>query len=246
MIQDAVRAPLAIVTMVYNEADFLPVWIRHYAAQAGSARCYVVDHGSDDGSTDAERLPPELNLLRIPRSPQDDDRRSGFISRFCASLLTWYESVVYVDVDELLVADPTLHASLIEFAAQLSRDAVVTAIGLDVVHRPDDEPGLDWRRPVSRQRRWLRFSSSMCKPVLIRRAVAWAPGLPQYRCGAGLRDAVPVPPALRGHAIGPAAARTDPGAGLEPAGCRIAPARRRCQLDRNAARHRRPCRSAPT
>ena len=91
-------------------------------------------------------------------------------------MLTWYESVIYVDVDELLVADPASHASLAAFAADLDADAVVTAIGLDVVHRPDDEPALDWREPVSRQRHWLRFSSSMCKPVLIRRAVAWAPG----------------------------------------------------------------------
>ncbi|WP_428375027.1 glycosyltransferase family 2 protein [Lichenicoccus sp.] len=176
MIEDVVRAPLAIVTMVYNEADFLPVWLRHYCAQADPGRCYVVDHGSDDGSTAADRLPPGLNLLRIPRSPQDDDRRSGFISRLCAALLTWYDSVIYVDVDELLVADPASHASLGAFAADLAADAVVTAIGLDVVHRPDDEPALDWSRPLSLQRQWLRFSSSMCKPVLIRRAVAWAPG----------------------------------------------------------------------
>ena len=176
MIEKAARAPLAIVTMVYNEPDFLPVWVRHYAAQVGADRCYVIDHGSDDGSTEATGLPAVLNLLRIPRSPQDDERRSQFISRFCAALLSWYESVVYVDVDEILVADPALHDSLAGFAAGLAPDAVVTAIGLDVVHRPDDEAELDWSRPVSLQRQWLRFSSSMCKPVLIRKAVGWAPG----------------------------------------------------------------------
>lgn len=170
------RAPLAIVTMVYNEAVFLPLWLRHYTAQAAPRHCYVVDHGTDDGSTDPARLPAGLNVVRIPRSPQDDGRRCQFISRFCAALLVWYESVIYVDVDEILVADPALHASLADYAACLDADAVISAIGLDVIHSPGDEPALDWNVPVGGQRRWLRFSSAMCKPVLIRRPVCWAPG----------------------------------------------------------------------
>ena len=170
------RAPLAIVTMVYDEPIFLPLWVRHYCAQVAPGHCYVVDHGSDDGSTDPARLVAGLNIVRIPRSPQDDSRRCRFISHLCASLLIWYESVIYVDVDEILVADPALHASLADYAASLDPQAVISAIGLDVVHSPDDEPVLDWSRPVSLQRHWLRFTSAMCKPVLIRRPVQWAPG----------------------------------------------------------------------
>lgn len=171
-----IRAPLAIVTMVYNEAQFLPVWLRHYTSQVAPAHCYVIDHGTSDGSTAAGRLPDGLNLLRVPRSPQDDHRRVRFVAQLCAGLLVWYETVIYVDVDEMLVADPALHASLADYAASLGEGAVISAVGLDVVHRPDDEPGLIWDQPVSRQRRWVRFSSSMCKPVLIRRPVRWAPG----------------------------------------------------------------------
>lgn len=170
------RAPLAIVTMVYNEPVFLPLWLRHYTVQAEPRHCYVIDHGSSDGSTAPEQLPPGLNLVRIPRSPQDDSRRCQFMSNFCAALLVWYETVIYVDVDEILVADPALHVSLADYAATLGDQAVISAIGLDVVHSPDDEPPLDWMQPVSRQRHWLRFSSAMCKPVLIRRPVQWAPG----------------------------------------------------------------------
>ncbi len=169
-------APLAIVTMVYNEARFLPVWLRHYIAQVPASHCYVIDHGSSDGSTQAACVPLGLNLLRIPRSPMDDDRRVRFISQLCASLLIWYRSVVYVDVDELLLADPARHASLADYADGLPSDAVISAVGLDVVHSPEDESALDWERPVSAQRRWARFSSSMCKPVLIKRPVRWAPG----------------------------------------------------------------------
>ena len=170
-----VKAPLAIVTMVYNEPVFLPVWLRHYAAMAGGQHCHVLDHGSTDGSTAAGRV-GEASVLRIPRSPQDDGVRCGFVSDFCAALLSWYDAVIYTDVDELLVADPAVHGSLSALVATLEGDAVVTAAGLDVIHVPDREAPLDWNRPVSSQRDWLRFSSAMCKPVIIRRRVRWAPG----------------------------------------------------------------------
>ena len=170
------RAPLAIVTMVYNEAVLLPVWTGHYIPQASPQHCYIIDHGSDDGSTEPPALPAGLNLVRIPRSPQDDARRCRFVSQFCNGLLCCYETVIYVDVDEMLVVDPLLHASLADYAATLQADAVISAVGLDVVHDCREEPVLDWGRPVSLQRQWLRFSSAMCKPVLIRRPVDWAPG----------------------------------------------------------------------
>ncbi len=169
------KAPLAIVTMVYNEPVFLPVWLRHYAAAAGSQNCFVLDHGTTDGST-APGLLQQASVLRIPRSPQNDAVRCGFVSDFCAALLSWYEAVVYVDVDELLVADPAVHGSLAALAATLEGDAVVSALGFDVIHVPDLEASLDWTQPIARQRDWLRFSSAMCKPVIIRRRVAWAPG----------------------------------------------------------------------
>lgn len=166
------KAPLAIVTMVYNEPEFLPLWRRHYASQVGEKACYVIDHGTDDGSTDDLG---GVNRLCIPRSPQDDETRSRAIACYCAALLHWYDAVIYVDVDELLVADPALYASLIDFSRGWSAP-VVTATGLDVIHVPEHEPDIDWSVPISRQRTHLRFTSSMCKPVLIRRPVDWAPG----------------------------------------------------------------------
>ncbi|WP_419728997.1 glycosyltransferase family 2 protein [Lichenicola sp.] len=180
------KAPLAAVTMAYNEPIFLPVWLRHHGGQVGAANCFVLDHGSTDGSTAAARV-EGASVVRIPRSPQDDTRRCGFVSDFCASLLNWYDAVIYTDVDELLVPDPAAYPSLLAFAATVRADEVVTALGFDVVQVPDLEPSLDWGQPIGPQRDWLRFSSAMCKPVLIRRRAAWAPG---FHC-------IDAPPAFR-------------------------------------------------
>src|SRR5581483_1471923 len=127
---------IAAVTMVYNEAHFLPRWIRHYAAQVGAGNCTVIDHGSDDGCTDAL---PGVNLLRIPRSPTDEVERARFLSGFCASLLSWYDWVIYTDVDEFLVADPDHFASLPDLLAA-SAHPVITSIGFNLHHEERREP----------------------------------------------------------------------------------------------------------
>ena len=163
---------VAAVTMAYNEPDFAAIWARHYAAELGPRNCYVIDHGSTDGSLDNLA---GINVVRIPRSPQDDPRRALFMSQFCASLLSWYGAVIHTDIDEILVADPERHASLARCCGAEARP-VVNAIGFDLLHRPDQEPALSPVLPVTFQRKWLRFSSAMCKPVLIRTPVAWAPG----------------------------------------------------------------------
>ena len=163
---------VAAVTMAYNEPDFAPVWARHYASEVGARHCYIIDHGSTDGSLDDLGA---VNIVRIPRSPQDDLKRARFLSRFCASLLSWYDAVFHTDIDEILIADPDRHPSLASYCAADSRP-VLSAAGLDLLHRPDREAPLAPGLPITAQRRWLRFTSAMCKPVLIREPVEWAPG----------------------------------------------------------------------
>ncbi len=165
---------VAAVTIAYNEPDFLPIWVRHYASQVGPRHCYVIDHGSDDGSTDAIA---DINVVRIPRSPCDDDQQARFISTFCASLLEWYDYVVHSDVDEIVVADPGRHTSLQEYCESCQQD-VVTAIGYNLVQTSEDLP-IDLSRKILEQRKWMYFLGPMCKPALTRRPIVWGGGFHQ-------------------------------------------------------------------
>lgn len=162
---------VAAVTMAYNEPVWAPAWARHYAAQVGAENCLILDHGSDDGSTDG--LP--VQVRRLERSPLDEVRRVEQVSAAVRELLGRYDAVIHTDTDELMLADPAHHADLRAFAAATPHP-VVTAIGLDVQHLPDEEPALDPAAPFGPQRSWVRFSAAMCKPALVRRPVAWAPG----------------------------------------------------------------------
>ncbi len=163
---------VAAVTMVYNEAVYLPIWLKHYGAQVGIENCYVIDHGSDDGSTVGLK---GCNVVRIPRSPYDPHKQSAFNSLFCSSMTHWYDRVIYSDVDEILLADPKVAPTLAEYCRRPLPD-VVTAIGLNLIHRPDHEPEFDPSRPVSVQRPYAFIASSMCKPLLIHKPITWSPG----------------------------------------------------------------------
>lgn len=158
--------------MVYNEPDYLPIWLRHYARQVGTANCYVIDHGTDDGSTDGYG---EVSFIRLPRTPLDEDKRVALVASIVSFLLSIYDAVIHTDVDEIVFADPRRHAELHSFCQQ-NDAAVVTAYGFDIHQAMDSEPALDLARPILEQRRWVRFSAAMCKPVLVRKPVVWAPG----------------------------------------------------------------------
>jgi hypothetical protein len=163
---------LAAVTMVYNEVDFTELWCRHFAGQVGAENCYVIDHGSDDGTTDDLG---DINVIRIPRSPYDVAEQSRLVSELCNDLLGRYDAVIHSDVDELLVADPRYHRGLQDCARAMTAP-VLHSVGLDLWHLPDSEPPIDITRPISLQRGWTWFNSALCKPVIIREPVNWSPG----------------------------------------------------------------------
>ncbi len=162
---------IAALTMSYNEPVWARVWAQHYAGQLGAEHCTLLDHGSDDGSADG--LP--VQVRRLQRSALDEAWRAAVIAEEVTALLRHYDAVIHTDVDELLVADPLHHSGLRGFAAAMA-EPVITAIGLELQHIPNCEAPLDATRPIGAQREWVRFSSALCKPVLVRHAVEWAPG----------------------------------------------------------------------
>ncbi len=162
--------------MVYNEADFLPIWRRHYAAAVGEENCYVLDHGSNDGSTDNLG---RVNVMRIPRSPMDEAKRGRFLSEFCSSMLTWYDAFAYTDVDEMLVVDPAIAPDLITLL-RLSPHKVLTAFGVNVLHRMNHDVALDPEGVISAQRRWIYPTAAMAKPLVMRKPIKWSPGFHSY------------------------------------------------------------------
>jgi hypothetical protein len=163
---------LAIVTMVYNESVNLPIWIRYYRRAAPNATLFVIDHSSDDGSTDHV---PEVNKLPLPRSEFDEWSRTRLINYLQRALLQYYDLVIYTDCDELIVPDPAKSPSLEAHLATQSYE-YASPVGLNIIHLVDVETPIDLTRPLLSQRRYGQFQASMCKPVITRIPLNWEPG----------------------------------------------------------------------
>lgn len=163
---------IAIVTMVYNERVNLPIWTRHYTKHCPGATLFVIDHGSDDGST---RGLTGVNLVPLPRTPFDDQTRVELVADFQHALLRFYDVVIYTDCDEMLVADPRQHESLAAFLAAVESD-VISPLGLNIHHLMGVEAPINLDMPILGQRRYVRFASGACKPSIARVPLIWMPG----------------------------------------------------------------------
>ncbi len=164
---------IAAFTMVYNDKVFLPLWLSHYGRAFGADNTFVLDHGSNDGSTEYLGA---AHVLRVPRDKSfDENHRAILIHRCQAVLLRHYDVVVFSDADKFLVPDPARFAGLPDFIAQRCQ-RFVNAVGLDVLHVPDAEDPIDLARPILAQRSYARFSSAYCKPLISRIPLLWDPG----------------------------------------------------------------------
>jgi hypothetical protein len=101
------------------------------------------------------------------------------ISGVVAALLNSYESVLYTDVDEILVPDPAISPSLRDYCHAPRKD-VTTAIGVNLLHAFDREAPLDPSVGWLLQRSLAMPVSSMFKPSLVRHVVDWTPGFHSY------------------------------------------------------------------
>ncbi len=166
------KRKVAVITMAYNESYFLPLWLRHYGRSFPDSQLYVIDDGSDDGSTDGLG---RVNVIRLPRKPFDDVRRAKLVSEIASSLLAWYDTVIYTDCDELLVPDPEVAPDLQSFCDGVEEE-VVTAIGLNLEQMEEEPSPPAAALPLLQARRYARFVHAMCKPVMTRVPIRWDPG----------------------------------------------------------------------
>ena len=161
---------VVVMTMVYNDGSNLHRWMRHY--QRHVKHLLVIDHGSDDGST--ENIAP-AERLRLPRSPFDDAARVNFVNDVQRYFLRHFDAVIYTDSDELIVPDPHVFTTITEYVSSMS-SPFSRPVGFNIVHQREKEPALDPARPILSQRTAFEFRSPMCKPVIVREPTRWSEG----------------------------------------------------------------------
>lgn len=172
------KKQLAVVTMVHNEGVMLKRWVAHYKKHVNELNdLVVIDHSSTDDSVDA--FCGGLNIVRVERDPSMvafNEWRANLVSDLVDKLLAEYEYVIYVDSDEMLVVNPSVAASLVEYTKITDAKRVSSyAIGFDVLQKENERDLEDYL--VSEVRSKVQLVFAMCKPVLVsEQGVSWSPG----------------------------------------------------------------------
>lgn len=164
------RKRRALLTIVHNEAVFLPIWLRYYARFFRPDDIYVLDHETTDGSTDGK------GFVRIPVSHETVDHTwmVRTIEAHQHELLGRYDVVLTTDVDEI-VAPPPEWGTLGEYIDRFDEE-FVNCLGYEVLHLADREAPFDPSRPVLEQRGHWFANDAYDKPLLASVPMRWTPG----------------------------------------------------------------------
>jgi hypothetical protein len=160
----------AVQTIVHNEAVFLPIWLRYYSRFFCPQDIYVLDHESTDGSTTGEgfvRVPVEHDRI-------DHTWMVGVLSEHQRELLDRYDSVLTIDVDEIVAPLPSW-GTLGEYIDRLD-EGYVNCLGYEILHMRDREPGFRPELPILDQRGYWFANDGYDKPALATEPTPWEPG----------------------------------------------------------------------
>ncbi len=163
----------AAFTVVQDEAVMLPLWLGYYGRHLPASDLYVLDHNTTDGSTDAigercQRVPIHWN------TSFDHRWLRSTVEAFQRFLLQSYETVLFAEADEFIVADPRRYAGLADYFSRLERPAARCS-GFEVVHQPGEAP-IRFDEPILAQRGWWHASSRYCKRTVSKVPLRWSEG----------------------------------------------------------------------
>lgn len=167
----------AVVTMVHDEATFLPIWLRYYSRFFAPGDIYVLDNDTADGSTDSDGFV----RVRADSDRVDHTWMVETLAGFQHELIDRYDAVLVTDVDEIVAPDPRW-GDLGRYIDRLDEE-FVNALGYEVLHLPDREPPLDPSRPILAQRAYWFANDAYDKPLLAMVPMDWVPGFHSTRDG---------------------------------------------------------------
>ena len=170
------RRRRAVVTIVHDEAVFLPLWLGYYSRYFAADDIYVLDNDSSDGSTDRDgfvRVPTPHDRASITPGWPKPSRRSS------EELLDRYDVVLVADADEIISPLPSW-GTLDQYIDRLDEE-FVNPLGYEILHLPDREPPLDLSRPVLDQRGYWFANDAYDKPLLATVPMTWVAWAPRER-----------------------------------------------------------------
>ena len=162
----------AVFTIVKNENYFLPIWIKHYKKYFNNSDIYVLDHQSNDDSTNNL----DVNVVQVINELAFDHQwLVNTVESFQSKLLQEYTCVIFAESDELIYSiDKDLNDSIDDF---ISSDLnYVYCRGYEIIQDLENEKSISPDDSIIENRNnwfenWLYH-----KPLLSKIPLNWAWG----------------------------------------------------------------------
>jgi len=180
------KDPLAIFTIVQNEPVWLPVWVDYYRSQVDASDLFVLNHDSSGQGADVlTELSAKFGINVIPvhrRVSFDHHWLADTVRLFQHFLLNSYRTVLFIEVDEIVATTShSKYSNLEQYATAVIGSKrlfhkpreYVRCTGYEVVHKPEEEPALDWSEPLLQQRAWWYHSVRYSKTLLSMTPLEW-------------------------------------------------------------------------
>ena len=167
---------IAIFTRIYNEFEFVEIFLKHYSQLTDPSNIFLIDHSSDNASFYSLAEQYGCQVVKIPRGDTDETNMKTFCEYFQRFLLTKYSHVIYADIDELLIH----RLGAVHFRKLLLEDEwrglYMPAHAYEVYHEPNKEAEFDFSKKITDQRGYLVPNRHFHKPTVTSVPAYWGPG----------------------------------------------------------------------
>lgn len=161
---------IIVVTDAMSAGNYFKVWYKYYANLFGDNSIHVFTYL--ENRSEFEEY--SLGGLHVLPDGYDDDLRIEKISFFISEILLECDIVIRVDVDEMLVADPSQFLNLRDYLCAWS-GSHLSAFGFDLIQSPE-EADLDLSVKVLSQRRTAYALTALNKTSVTRVPLNWGRG----------------------------------------------------------------------
>lgn len=159
----------AVFTIVKNENYFLTKWINHYKKFYPNSNIYVLDHQSNDGSTNNLNV----NVIKINYELAFDHQwLCNTVQKFQNYLLTKYKTVLFAEADELVYSKKINFCDFLH-NFENSNFNYLTCFGFEIIQNLQKEKPLNFNESIIKNRNYWFENPWYHKTLLSKIPLLW-------------------------------------------------------------------------
>ena len=167
---------IAVLSLASNDDIFIKIFTDYYKKITDIENIFIIDHGSNFKS---EYHNCGAQFVKIPKGYESELNKVKFIETFQRFLLTKYDWVIKVDLDELIIYKNGPE-NIKYYLENISTKTIIRpTLGYNLIQNYHIEEDIDLSKPLTHQRKTMIYSSDYCKPSISNIPVNWSIGFHQ-------------------------------------------------------------------